>query len=118
VHGGYASWSTTSIEFSHDVQTLLLALGIPTTRKFDTTGWGNSQLAVLRVLNLSYSRQWAESIGFMSDRKQASLRAVDTRQAARQDYVPVDRAMLDRLAPENDNLRKTMLLSLSRLGMV
>jgi ribonucleoside-diphosphate reductase alpha chain len=115
---GYPSWSTTSIEFSHDVQTLLLGLGIPTTRKFDTTGWGNSPMAVLRVLNLSYGQLWNERIGFMSGRKANAMRETEIRQASRVDYVPVTREMIDRLAPENDRLRKTMLLSMSRLNMV
>jgi ribonucleoside-diphosphate reductase alpha chain len=115
---GYPSWSTTSVEFSHEVQTLLLALGIPATRKFDTTGWGNSPLAVLRVLNLSYGRLWNERVGFMSGRKQSAMRTSEVRQAARMDYVPVTRQMIDRLAPGNDHLRKTMLLSMSRLGLV
>jgi ribonucleoside-diphosphate reductase alpha chain len=115
---GYPSWSTTSIEFSYDVQNLLLALGIPTTRKFDTTGWGDSKLAVLRVLNLSYGQDWAELVGFISGRKQAAIRAINTRQASRHDHVPVNRDMVDRLAPGNDHLRKTMLLALSRTGLV
>ncbi len=115
---GYPTWSTTSVEFSHDVQTLLLALGIPTTRKFDITGWGDSRLAVLRVLNLSYGQSWAEKIDFMSGRKRAAVRATRSRQASRYDYVPVSRDLVDRLAPENDHLRKTMLLSLSRVGLV
>ncbi|HLF59545.1 MAG TPA: LAGLIDADG family homing endonuclease, partial [Acidimicrobiia bacterium] len=116
--GGYPTWSTTSIEFSYEVQTLLLAMGIPTTRKFDTTGWGQSQLAVLRVLNLSYGLEWTERVGFMSGRKQAAVLATQTRQASRYDYVPVSRAMVDRLAPENDSLRGKMLMSLNRVGLV
>ncbi|MEO6196768.1 MAG: intein-containing adenosylcobalamin-dependent ribonucleoside-diphosphate reductase, partial [Dehalococcoidia bacterium] len=39
-------------------------------------------------------------------------------QTARYDLVPVNRATVDRLAPDNDHLRKTMLLSLSRTGLV
>ncbi|MGH8946126.1 MAG: adenosylcobalamin-dependent ribonucleoside-diphosphate reductase, partial [Acidimicrobiia bacterium] len=116
--GGYASWATTSVDFSRDVQTLLLALGIPTTRKFDTTGWGGTQLAVLRVLNLSYGKRWTDTVGFISDRKNAAIRKTKIRQASRADHVPVPRSVIDRLAPENDNLRKTMLMALSRLSMV
>ena len=115
---GYPHWSTTSIRFSRDVQSLLLALGYPTTRKFDRTAWGGSQLAVLRLLNLSHSTRFAEEIGFMSGRKQAALASVSTAQASRYDHIPVNRALVDRLAPKNDSLRRTMLLSLRRNGMV
>jgi ribonucleoside-diphosphate reductase alpha chain len=116
--GGYATWSTTSIEFSHEVQTMLLAIGIPTSRKFDTSGWGSSPLAVLRVLNLSCGETWSTRVGFMSDRKNNAVRAVQSRQAARADHIPVTRAMVDRLAPGNDRLRQVMLMSLSRIGLV
>ena len=114
----YPSWSTTSLDFSRDMQSLLLAMGFPTTRKIDRTGWGDSDLAVLRLLNLSYNDRWASEIGFMSARKQNSIAIGDHPQTARRDYVPVSRALIDRLAPGNDHLRKTMLLSLSRIGMV
>ena len=118
VGSGYPSWSTTSIEFSRDVQSLLLAIGYPTTRKLDRTGWGGSRLAVLRLLNLSYSTDFAEEIGFMSGRKKAALVSVATAQAARRDHIPVPRSLVDRLAPENGRLRRTMLQSLARNGMV
>ena len=118
VTAGYPHWSTTSIEFSHDIQSLLLAIGYPTTRKMDRTGWGGSPLAVLRILNLSYSRRYAQEIGFISDRKQAALVSTTAPQAARCDHIPVHRSLIDRLAPENDPLRRTMLLSLARNGMV
>ena len=117
---GYPSWSTTSIGFSHDVQSLLLAIGFPTTRKMemDRTGWGSSPLAVLRILNLSYSKDFAEAIGFMSGRKQAALVSTTIAQAARHDHIPAPRSLIDRLAPENGRLQRTMLASLARNGMV
>ena len=118
VTGGYPNWSTTSIEFSHDVQSLLLAVGYPTTRKMDRTGWGDSPLAVLRLLNLGYSKRFAEEIGFMSGRKQAALASTTVPQASRYNWIPASRSLVDRLAPENDSLRRTMLLSLARNGMV
>ncbi len=118
VTAGYPAWSTTSFEFSRDVQSLLLALGYPTTRKFDTTGWGRSELAVLRLLNTSYNRLWREEIGFLSDRKNAAVRCSDGRQAARKDQIPVTRALVDRLAPDNDRIRKVMLMELARNGSV
>ena len=118
VNGGYPHWSSTSIEFSHDVQSLLLALGYPTTRKMDRTGWSGSPLAVLRTLNLGYSKRFAEEIGFMSDRKQTALASTSIAQASRHNHIPVSRSLIDRLVPDNGRLRRIMLASLARNGMV
>jgi ribonucleoside-diphosphate reductase alpha chain len=115
---GYPHWSTTSLDFSHDVQALLLALGFPTTRKFDTPGWGDAPVAVLRVLNSSYHHRWLDEIGFISGRKHSRVEHKTSQQSARHDHVPVPRALVDRLAPDNDRLRQAALLGLSRTGMV
>ncbi|HKX74725.1 MAG TPA: LAGLIDADG family homing endonuclease [Acidimicrobiia bacterium] len=115
---GYPSWTTTSLEFAADVQSLLLAIGYPMARKFDTTGWGQSTSVTLRPVNASYHRRWAAEIGFISGRKQAGIVRHQTQQAARRDYVPVPRSLIDELHPLNDGLRRTMLLSMSRIGLV
>ena len=72
----------------------------------------------VRLLNAATGMRFAEQVGFMSSRKNAALIEADHPQAARYDQIPVARELLDELAPENDSLRKTMLLSLSRTGMV
>ena len=121
VNNGYVAWSTTSERFSRDVQTLLLALGFVSTRKTETDApghWGKNALYVLRLLNVSTAGQFAAEIGFMSERKQALIATGDHPQAARYDHIPISREMVDALAPVNDNLRKTLLLSLSRTGTV
>ncbi|MBI2237053.1 MAG: hypothetical protein HYU54_00795, partial [Actinobacteria bacterium] len=115
---GYPHWSTTSLGFSHDVQSLLLALGYPTTRKMGVTGWGNSDLAVLRLLNSSYNRRWLDEVGFIGDRKNAAVGTPTGRQSARQDRIPVTRALIDRLAPRNDRMRKVLLMETGRMGSV
>jgi ribonucleoside-diphosphate reductase alpha chain len=115
---GYVSWSTVSESFSRDVQSLLLALGFVTTRKVDGTvsNWGSHERYVLRLLNVAASERFLEEIDFMSVRKAAALWTGDHRQASRHDHIPVTRALLDELAPENDSLRKTMLMALARRG--
>jgi ribonucleoside-diphosphate reductase alpha chain len=118
VTAGCPHWSTTSLEFSHDVQTVLLALGYPTTRKMDVTGWGRSPLAVLRLLNASYGGRWLEEIGFIADRKNAAVHTPGGGRAARADRIPMTRDMIDRLAPANDRLRKVLLMETGRTGMV
>jgi len=121
VNNGYASFSTVSERFSRDVQTLLLTLGFVTTRKTEEARrghMGKNPIHVLRLLNASAGGRFLAEISFISERKREALALADHPQAARHDLVPVNRDTIDRLAPENDNLRKTMLLSLSRTGMV
>jgi ribonucleoside-diphosphate reductase alpha chain len=119
-NNGYVSWSTVTESFSRDVQSLLLALGFVTTRKIDGTlsNWGSHDRYVLRLLNVTSAERYLEQIDFISVRKAARLWKGDHRQAARHDHIPVSRAMVDELAPENDSLRKTMLMSLARRGDV
>ncbi|MGI8439356.1 MAG: adenosylcobalamin-dependent ribonucleoside-diphosphate reductase, partial [Thermoleophilaceae bacterium] len=115
---GYASFSTTSDSFSRDTQTLLLSLGFVTTRKTDGTSsnWGDHDRYVLRLLNVSAATRFADEIGFISARKIETLLKGEHRQAARGDHIPVGRGLIDELAPGNDALRKTMLMSLARRG--
>ena len=54
----------------------------------------------------------------MSGRKQAALVSTSISQAARQDRIPAPRSLVDRLVPENGRLRRTMLASLAKYGMV
>ncbi|HEX9694825.1 MAG TPA: LAGLIDADG family homing endonuclease [Actinomycetota bacterium] len=118
VTAGAPSWSTTSLEFSQDVQSLMLAMGYPTTRKFDTTGWGRSQLAVLRHANSSRNERWLEEIGFLSGRKNARVTMPAASQSGKKDRIPMLREMIDRLAPENDRLRRVLLMESGRSGSV
>ena len=121
VNNGYASWTTVSTQFSQDVQTMLLALGFVTTRKIEqqTQGHlGTNPLNVLRLLNANAGGRFMSEISFISERKRNALQLVIHQQAARYDWIPVSRGTVDRLAPGNDSLRKTMLMSLARTGMV
>ncbi len=120
---GYAYWATVSEQFSYDVQSLLLALGFVTTRTTDEAIRGHlgaNPVHKLRLLNANTAGRFLDEIGFMSARKTDALAATtgDHPQTAKGDLVPLDRGTVDRLAPDNDELRKTMLLSLSRTGMV
>ena len=114
---GYAYWTTTNEEFSRDVQTLMLALGFVTTRGMDgsRTKWG-APCHRIRLLNAATGMRFAEQIGFMSERKNQALIEAEHPQAARYDHIPIGRELLDELAPTNDALRKTMLMSLAPAG--
>ena len=119
VNHGYAYWSTTTERFARDMQTLLLTLGFVTTYGIDSSIFKlGGPVHRLRLLNASAGHRFATEVGFMSTRKQHALITGDHQQAARHDHIPMSRALVDELAPENDNLRKTMLLSPSRTGTV
>ena len=117
---GYPTLKNTSVQMVRDVQSMLLALGFPTTLsvKDRTThsSWGNAPLAVLRLLNASYNATWLDEIGFMGDRKNGSVHVAGpaVAQTGRKDYVPLTRGLIDRLAPVNDRLRKVLLMEQSR----
>ncbi len=113
VTSGIPNWTTASLAFADDVQSLLLALGYPTTRKPDVSGRG-SRLAVVRLLNSWYHTPWLDEVGFMSVRKAARVATSEGRQAARNDHIPVSRELIDRVAPANDRLRKVLLAEHAR----
>jgi ribonucleoside-diphosphate reductase alpha chain len=116
---GYAYWTTTREEFSRDVQTLLMTLGFVTTRDVnDAREKLGGPCHRVRLLNANSAARFVEEIGFMSARKNEGLADADHPQAARHDHIPVSRALVDRLAPENDRLRKVLLLELARNGSV
>ncbi|HVC13874.1 MAG TPA: LAGLIDADG family homing endonuclease [Acidimicrobiales bacterium] len=117
---GYPTLKNTSVEMVRDVQTILLAMGFPTTvsvrDRQRSNSWGQAPLASLRLLNLSYNGDWSSRIGFMGGRKNAGVHSIDpaVAQTARCDYIAVTRGLVDRLAPGNDRLRKLLLMELTR----
>ena len=120
-NNGYVAWSTVSENFSRDIQTLLLVLGFVTTHKIDRNVFGKmgrNPSHVIRLLNVNMGARFLEEIGFISNRKKSALGVGDYPQAARFDFIPMDRMAVDKLAPDNDSLRKTLLSSLSRNGMI
>src|SRR5437870_200212 len=121
VSSGYVSFTTTTEQFSRDVQAILLALGFVTTRKVDAPGkgsWGSSPRYVLRLLNQSVSGLFGKSVGFISERKLALVAPVDHPQAARYDHIPLSQEMVHRLAPENDRLRQILMMAIHHHGAV
>ena len=121
VSSGYVSFTTVSEQFSRDVQAILLALGFVTTRKADEPGngsWGGSTRYVLRLLNQSAAGPFGETVGFISRRKLALVVPADHPQAARYDHIPFSARMVDELAPNNDRLRKILMMSIRRHGAV
>ena len=117
---GYPTLKNTSLQMVRDVQSILLTPRVPRhalgAGPHRGGSWGTAPLATLRLLNASYSQHWLDEIGFMGDRKAAGVRVADPAiaQTGRHDYVPLTRVLIDRLAPENDRLRRVLLMEQSR----
>src|SRR5437763_4193858 len=109
------SWTTAHREFSTQVKSLLLALGFPTTTRQGMSGWGQSTLYVLRLLNISYSGAFRSEIGFIGARKHEAIKIGGASQAARYDYIYLQEPVLARsLAMTRE--RDAVALSVQRHG--
>jgi ribonucleoside-diphosphate reductase alpha chain len=115
VQGGIPHWCTTHREFAEEVRTILLALGLPTITKLDTSGWGRSGVHVLRLRNKSYAEPFLNKIGFIGKRKAAKVRrSSGEEQAARKDYVFLPPDVVEELVPSESTFRNVVVLSQQR----
>ena len=114
VTGGIPCWSTVNRPFSEEVKTLLLALGIPTSTKQNTTGWSQAPLHVLHLRNTSYASRFTQAVGFMSARKAALVSTSDGVQAARHDYVYLAPEVISEMVPVHSSLHNAVALSQKR----
>jgi len=67
VHNGYVSWTMSTLQFSYDVQRVLLALGFVTTGKYEhptRTSWAINTRYILRLLNVSIAQRFMSEIRF------------------------------------------------------
>ncbi|MDO8553351.1 MAG: LAGLIDADG family homing endonuclease [Candidatus Micrarchaeota archaeon] len=115
---GNPSWTTASIEFSGEVRTMLLSLGYPTTTKIDISGWGQSEIYVLRIRNSSYNTQFIEQIGFMSNRKKSQIVISETYQGGKKDRIPLSSEVAQEIISSAGNQRGAVMLSLRRHNSV
>ncbi|MEK6915749.1 MAG: LAGLIDADG family homing endonuclease [Nanoarchaeota archaeon] len=104
---------TASKEFAREIRTLLLSLGYPTHTKIDTSGFGNSPIYVLRLKNISYNKNFLDSIGFISGRKLSSI-ASRSSQTGKRDYVYLSDDIIEETVPSGSIQRDAVLLSLKR----
>ncbi len=114
VTGGIPCWSTVHREFSDEVKTLLLALGVPTTTRRTVAGWSRSPIYVLRLRNASYTGRYLAAVGFMGARKAESVSRGQSEQTARHDYVYLSPAVLRELLPRSGELANALLLAMKR----
>jgi hypothetical protein len=109
VTNGAPSVTTAHREFSDDIKQIMLALGVPTSTKMDISGWGQSDLYVLRVRNASYFPKFKRAVGFIGARKSDAIRFSEATQGSRGDRVYVPHATIRELVPSGHALYGRML---------
>ncbi len=108
VTDGVANWTTTHEEFSLEVKSMLLALGIPTTSKVDQSGWGQSSLHVLRVKCMSYARTFVDKVNFIGSRKASAITFNESWQGTKKDYVYLPKSLVSELVPAGSELASSI----------
>ena len=117
VADGVPSISTAHESFATEVRTLLLALGLATTTRRTTSGWGGDILQV-RLRNVDHALNFDEMVGFIGERKSKLMVALEPDRSAKKDYVylPADAWMS--LVPAAHAARGAVLQSIRKTGGV
>ncbi|AUI57534.1 ribonucleoside-diphosphate reductase [Amycolatopsis sp. BJA-103] len=92
---GVPSVSTSSELFGEDLRSLLLALGMVTTTRRTTSGFGGTILQI-RLRNVDHAMIFDEIVGFISERKARSLVCLEPNGSAKGDRVHLPRPRLGR----------------------
>jgi ribonucleoside-diphosphate reductase alpha chain len=109
VTNGAASVTTAHRGFGDEIKQIMMALGVPTSTKIDQSGWGRSDLFVVRVLNASYAAAFVEAIGFIGARKSAAVQTETVTQGTRGDRVFVRHETIRELVPSGHAMYSRML---------
>ena len=104
VTNGAPSVTTAHREFSDDIKQIMLALGIPTSSKKGLSGWGQSDLFVLRVRNASYYPKFKQVVGFIGTRKSEAIRFSSATRGSSGDRVYVPHETIRELVPSGHSV--------------
>jgi ribonucleoside-diphosphate reductase alpha chain len=117
VQGGVPSLSTAHQSFAGEVRTALLALGLATTTRETTSGWGGPIFQV-RLRNVDHALNFDEVIGFIGERKSRLMAFLEPDASAKKDYVFLPGNDWSDLVPVGHPARATVLQSLRTAGGV
>ncbi|MBO0808025.1 MAG: ribonucleoside-diphosphate reductase, partial [Actinobacteria bacterium] len=92
------SISTGNDRFAGEIRTLMLSLGLGTTTRRTTSGWGGDIFQV-RLRNLDHAMRFNEVVGFMSERKSRLVATTQRGRSAKKDYVFLPKPVWADLAP-------------------
>jgi len=74
VTAGVPVLSTAATGFAAELRTVLLALGMATTTRVTSSGWGGA-ITQVRLRNLRHAQRFASTVGFLSQRKASAFAA-------------------------------------------
>jgi len=114
---GVPSLSTADQSFAGEVRTALLALGLATTTRETTSGWGGPIFQV-RLRNVDHALNFDEIVGFMSERKSKLMAFLEPSVSAKKDYVFLPKRDWSELAPADHPARGAVLQSIYKTGGV
>jgi ribonucleoside-diphosphate reductase alpha chain len=95
---GVPSFSTAQESFAAEIRTMLLTQGLATTTRQTVSGWGGPIFQV-RLRNIDHVLNFSELIGFISQRKDSLVVALEPEQSAKKDYVFLPREVWTELVP-------------------
>jgi ribonucleoside-diphosphate reductase alpha chain len=111
------SFSTSSEQFADEVRMLLLSLGLVTTTRVTTSGYGSTMYQV-RLRNLDHAVRFNQNVGFLSHRKASLLETAQCRQPGNRDRIFLPRHVWNEVVPIGHRYRSAIISSLSKSGGV
>lgn len=114
---GVPSISTSSPAFADDLRIMLLTLGLVTTTRETTSGWGGP-IQQVRLRNVDYALIFDELVGFIGERKAGLMVGLEPEGSAKSDRVFLSRQTWDELVPVGHELRGPVVQSLRKYGAV
>jgi ribonucleoside-diphosphate reductase alpha chain len=114
---GVPSVSTAHEGFAGEIRSLLLALGLATTTRRTTSGWGGDILQV-RLRNVDHALNFGEIVGFIGERKARLLVVLEPVRSAKKDLVFLPGQVWASLVPVGHSQHGAVIQSLYKTGGV
>jgi ribonucleoside-diphosphate reductase alpha chain len=118
VTAGVPSLSTASETFAGELRSLLLVLGIPSTTRVTTSGWGAKPISQVRIRNLEFVPGFMAAIGFISARKARACVQGSPVQSGNRDRIHLPLGVWDELVPAGHPRHNAVQLAVRRHGGV
>ena len=112
---GVPSVSTAHAGFAGEIRSMLLALGLATTTRQTTSGWGGDILQV-RLRNVDHALNFGEFIGFIGERKSRLMVSLEPVSSAKKDLVFLPAQVWKDVAPTGHPKHATVMQSLRKTG--